>query len=205
MADVLLIVALFSLVFHFSPLLGSIYFFFRIFSSHHFFATTQLQLCNKCGLFERTHSRPRPEQFPHKRGPIVTTSFKSTRDPSQTHRVGAMTPVVQSHTPPVVPPHQYDHPSIAPLVNRQDSISAPVSVSHMNQNGRVNSNHGGHSPGGTPPELRNILNAEHAQVNGSALDNGHAAAAAAAAARTNSARTTPHQSPKVEQRTPPQI
>ncbi|KAJ7733946.1 hypothetical protein B0H16DRAFT_1578706 [Mycena metata] len=24
-------------------------------------------LCNKCGLFERTHSRPRPEQFPHKR------------------------------------------------------------------------------------------------------------------------------------------
>ncbi|KAJ7806849.1 hypothetical protein B0H14DRAFT_2274917, partial [Mycena olivaceomarginata] len=22
--------------------------------------------CNKCGLFERTHSRPRPEQFPHK-------------------------------------------------------------------------------------------------------------------------------------------
>ncbi|KAF7300394.1 GATA transcriptional factor [Mycena chlorophos] len=26
-------------------------------------------LCNKCGLFERTHARPRPEQFPHKRGP----------------------------------------------------------------------------------------------------------------------------------------
>ncbi|KAJ7466382.1 hypothetical protein FB451DRAFT_940122, partial [Mycena latifolia] len=27
-------------------------------------------LCNKCGLFERTHSRPRPEQFPHKRAPL---------------------------------------------------------------------------------------------------------------------------------------
>ncbi|KAJ7362795.1 hypothetical protein DFH08DRAFT_638754, partial [Mycena albidolilacea] len=27
-------------------------------------------LCNKCGLFERTHSRPRPEQFPHKRSPL---------------------------------------------------------------------------------------------------------------------------------------
>ncbi|KAF9786467.1 hypothetical protein BJ322DRAFT_1004554, partial [Thelephora terrestris] len=27
-------------------------------------------LCNKCGLFERTHLRPRPEQFPHKRGPM---------------------------------------------------------------------------------------------------------------------------------------
>ncbi|KZP14521.1 hypothetical protein FIBSPDRAFT_680088, partial [Athelia psychrophila] len=25
-------------------------------------------LCNKCGLFERTHSRPRPDQFPHRRG-----------------------------------------------------------------------------------------------------------------------------------------
>ncbi|KAJ7588881.1 hypothetical protein C8J56DRAFT_827123, partial [Mycena floridula] len=24
-------------------------------------------LCNKCGLFERTHSRPRPEHFPNKR------------------------------------------------------------------------------------------------------------------------------------------
>ncbi|TDL21885.1 hypothetical protein BD410DRAFT_723829, partial [Rickenella mellea] len=27
-------------------------------------------LCNKCGLFERTHARPRPDQFPHKRGPL---------------------------------------------------------------------------------------------------------------------------------------
>ncbi|KAJ6474912.1 hypothetical protein C8R45DRAFT_803108, partial [Mycena sanguinolenta] len=27
-------------------------------------------LCNKCGLFERTHQRLRPEQFPHKRGPL---------------------------------------------------------------------------------------------------------------------------------------
>ncbi|KAJ7432994.1 hypothetical protein FB451DRAFT_951040, partial [Mycena latifolia] len=27
-------------------------------------------LCNKCGLFEHTHPRARPEQFPHKRGPL---------------------------------------------------------------------------------------------------------------------------------------
>ncbi|KAJ7734416.1 hypothetical protein B0H16DRAFT_1225350, partial [Mycena metata] len=27
-------------------------------------------LCNKCGLFERMHSRPRPELSPHKRGPL---------------------------------------------------------------------------------------------------------------------------------------
>ncbi|KAJ7772336.1 hypothetical protein B0H16DRAFT_1513139 [Mycena metata] len=28
-------------------------------------------LCNKCGLFERTHGRPRPDQYPHKRGEYV--------------------------------------------------------------------------------------------------------------------------------------
>ncbi|PIL25397.1 transcription factor [Ganoderma sinense ZZ0214-1] len=38
-------------------------------------------LCNKCGLFERTHSRPRPEQFPHKRGPVVNVNqFKQHRN-----------------------------------------------------------------------------------------------------------------------------
>ncbi|KAJ7040873.1 hypothetical protein C8F04DRAFT_898348, partial [Mycena alexandri] len=25
------------------------------------------QMLNKCGLFERTHSRPRPDEFPHER------------------------------------------------------------------------------------------------------------------------------------------
>ncbi|KAJ7772316.1 hypothetical protein B0H16DRAFT_1880990, partial [Mycena metata] len=32
------------------------------------------QLCNKCGLFERTHSRPRPQQFPQKREPVAATT-----------------------------------------------------------------------------------------------------------------------------------
>ncbi|KAF8209803.1 hypothetical protein K438DRAFT_1471040, partial [Mycena galopus ATCC 62051] len=27
-------------------------------------------LSNKCGLVRRTHSRPRPEQLPHKRSPL---------------------------------------------------------------------------------------------------------------------------------------
>ena len=73
---------------------------------------TLSQLCNKCGLFERTHSRPRPEQFPHKRGPIATTTFKSSRSPPP-----------QSRLPPMqmsLPPHHYDHPSIAPLMPRAD-------------------------------------------------------------------------------------
>ncbi|KAJ7758699.1 hypothetical protein B0H16DRAFT_1535379 [Mycena metata] len=34
-------------------------------------------LCNKCGLFERTHSRPRPEQFPHKRGPLAASTLRA--------------------------------------------------------------------------------------------------------------------------------
>lgn len=67
-------------------------------------------LCNKCGLFERTHSRPRPEQFPHKRGPIVTSTFKSSRSPPP-----GRLPPMQHHMAPL-PPHHYDHPSIAPLM-----------------------------------------------------------------------------------------
>ncbi|KAJ7862209.1 hypothetical protein B0H13DRAFT_1638823 [Mycena leptocephala] len=38
-------------------------------------------LCNKCGLFERTHSRPRPEQFPHKRGPLASSTLRSRSPP----------------------------------------------------------------------------------------------------------------------------
>ncbi|KAJ7859762.1 hypothetical protein B0H13DRAFT_1639874 [Mycena leptocephala] len=34
-------------------------------------------LCNKCGLFECTHSRPRPQQFPHKRGPPASSTLRS--------------------------------------------------------------------------------------------------------------------------------
>ncbi|KAJ7062496.1 hypothetical protein C8F01DRAFT_1023557 [Mycena amicta] len=41
-------------------------------------------LCNKCGLFERAHSRPRPEQFPHKRGPLATSTLRTAnRSPPQ--------------------------------------------------------------------------------------------------------------------------
>ncbi|KAJ7467741.1 hypothetical protein FB451DRAFT_1040073 [Mycena latifolia] len=38
-------------------------------------------LCNKCGLFERIHSRPRPEQFPHKRGPLASSTLRSRSPP----------------------------------------------------------------------------------------------------------------------------
>ncbi|TFK52113.1 hypothetical protein OE88DRAFT_1629111 [Heliocybe sulcata] len=68
-------------------------------------------LCNKCGLFERTHSRPRPDQFPHKRGHITTsTSPRVARTPPP--------PPPLPQAPP--PPHTYSHPSIAPLFARQE-------------------------------------------------------------------------------------
>ncbi|PFH53247.1 hypothetical protein AMATHDRAFT_45531 [Amanita thiersii Skay4041] len=65
-------------------------------------------LCNKCGLFERTHSRPRPEQFPHKRGPLTGTALSRPRTPPT------------NQLPPISPPYSYTHPSIAPLNNVQD-------------------------------------------------------------------------------------
>ncbi|KAI9451736.1 hypothetical protein BJY52DRAFT_84398 [Lactarius psammicola] len=72
-------------------------------------------LCNKCGLFERTHNRARPEQFPHKRGPLATSSLKVRTSPPQ-H--GAVPPVS------ALPPHQYNHPSIAPLLSRTENAHA---------------------------------------------------------------------------------
>ncbi|KAI0915264.1 hypothetical protein AcV5_005430 [Taiwanofungus camphoratus] len=92
-------------------------------------------LCNKCGLFERTHSRPRPEQFPHKRGPLVTATFKSSRTPPPSSRL----PPITSHMH-ALPPHHYSHPSIAPLMSRVDH----------SQNGHNAS---------TLPEIRSLLNA----------------------------------------------
>ncbi|KAF7291407.1 GATA-type domain-containing protein [Mycena indigotica] len=60
-------------------------------------------LCNKCGLFERTHSRPRPEQFPHKR------VFRPV-DPS-----AAPHAQVQAGGYPTAPAAGYTVPAHAPL------------------------------------------------------------------------------------------
>ncbi|KAG5642815.1 hypothetical protein DXG03_002074 [Asterophora parasitica] len=60
-------------------------------------AATKLsdRLCNKCGLFERTHSRPRPEQFPHKRGPLSSSTLRARTPPSQSQ---SSQPLTLSHT-----------------------------------------------------------------------------------------------------------
>jgi|SRR6267142_5005497 len=83
-----------------------------------------IQLCNKCGLFERTHNRARPEQFPHKRGPLATSSLKVRTSPPQ-H--GAVPPIS------ALPPHQYNHPSIAPLLSRTETAHATSRVEALPQ------------------------------------------------------------------------
>ncbi|KAI6101262.1 hypothetical protein F5141DRAFT_1066006 [Pisolithus sp. B1] len=72
-------------------------------------------LCNKCGLFERTHGRSRPDQFPHRRGPIATTTMPRPKSPPQSTQL----PPISTHVS--LPPYHYSHPSIAPLTSIPDS------------------------------------------------------------------------------------
>ncbi|KAL4244125.1 hypothetical protein ABKN59_009440 [Abortiporus biennis] len=110
-------------------------------------------LCNKCGLFERTHSRPRPDQFPHKRGPMVTSTFKPANarsSPPPPGSPGRLPPIPNPQHMQSLPPHHYDHPSIAPLMNRVDS-----------QNGYPSP-----QPNGSLPEIRTLLNSPHSTPSG---------------------------------------
>ncbi|KAJ7443699.1 hypothetical protein FB451DRAFT_1413534 [Mycena latifolia] len=82
-------------------------------------------LCNKCGLFERTHSRARPEQFPHKRGPLASSSL-SARSPPQ--------PAYQQprYDPPAASASASAPPSSQPLAPSSSSSHPPQngSASH---------------------------------------------------------------------------
>ncbi|KAJ7433794.1 hypothetical protein FB451DRAFT_1380129 [Mycena latifolia] len=73
-------------------------------------------LCNKCGLFERTHSSPRPEQLPHKRGP--TPTFQ------------------QSHYAP--PPAQPTSNSAAAQLTHPSSASQRNGRASADTNGNIN-------------------------------------------------------------------
>lgn len=87
-------------------------------------------LCNKCGLFERTHSRPRPDQFPHKRGPLATASLRGRTPPgggslsSSPSMAHPNHPQPQGHNmnqlPPISAPYHYTHTPLAPLSTTQD-------------------------------------------------------------------------------------
>ncbi|KAM6496538.1 hypothetical protein JOM56_007011 [Amanita muscaria] len=102
-------------------------------------------LCNKCGLFERTHSRPRPEQFPHKRGPLTGTALNNSNSSSGGSGAGGAnnnnnnsgTSNSRSRTPPtnqlppISPPYNtYSHPSIAPLNHVPDHHHHPHQQQH---------------------------------------------------------------------------
>ncbi|KAJ6534183.1 hypothetical protein B0H19DRAFT_1039135 [Mycena capillaripes] len=56
-------------------------------------------LCNKCGLFERTHSRPRPEQFPHKRGPLASSTLRAPGLPDAQYAPPAPNPISTGAAP----------------------------------------------------------------------------------------------------------
>ncbi|KAJ7616958.1 hypothetical protein DFH06DRAFT_1238229 [Mycena polygramma] len=76
-------------------------------------------LCNKCGLFERTHSRPRPEQFPHKRGPLASSTSRS-RSPTQAQ------PHPQNHPlagPGYAPPSNTSTSAAPPSTSQSSSIA----------------------------------------------------------------------------------
>ncbi|KAJ8496753.1 hypothetical protein ONZ45_g12334 [Pleurotus djamor] len=64
-------------------------------------------LCNKCGLFERTHSRPRPEQFPHKRGPLASSALR--RSPPGAGGPGGMGVNDHHHHHHHLPPIHYNN------------------------------------------------------------------------------------------------
>ncbi|KAJ7215426.1 hypothetical protein GGX14DRAFT_442921 [Mycena pura] len=114
-------------------------------------------LCNKCGLFERTHSRPRPEQFPHKRGPLAASTLRSRSPPGQTQQQQAYAPThyapppPQQHTAPA-PGSAGGSPYIAPLNPPTPSAPASASAPHANGNGAAGSS--ASAPGTPKPSSR---------------------------------------------------
>ncbi|KAJ7440722.1 hypothetical protein FB451DRAFT_1442915 [Mycena latifolia] len=95
-------------------------------------------LCNKCGLFERTHSRPRPEQFPHKSGPTVGRRSAPQPQPTYQQPHYALPPAASASAS--VPPSQA--PSSAQQQHQQFNWSAshshartPLPGAHGNANG----------------------------------------------------------------------
>ena len=181
------------------------------------------QLCNKCGLFERTHSRPRPEQFPHKRGPIVTTTFKSSRSPppaSSSASSSRLPPMNQQPPQPQhLPPHHYDHPSITGLMTpRQDAHAQAQSQAQAQAQqyappptaNEANGTTAGPGQSGSAPivpktestSIGNLLNTP----NGAAVDEKPIISSASEPAQTgNSLKRplSPGASPKQGRRSPP--
>jgi len=83
-----------------------------LFIFHHRISSPCLKLCNKCGLFERTHSRPRPEQFPHKRGALASSNLRGRTPPAGP---GSSTQLPPLSAATAGGSYQYHHTSLTPL------------------------------------------------------------------------------------------
>ncbi|KAJ7919851.1 hypothetical protein B0H13DRAFT_1987695 [Mycena leptocephala] len=109
-------------------------------------------LCNKCGLFERTHSRPRPEQFPHKRGPLAASTLRSRTPPPQTYQN-------QNQNPPLYPSQSHSAPAHPPPDSHSHSASGSTASDAAAALASHNQTHL-HSHPGTPNP-----NAQYAHTN----------------------------------------
>lgn len=103
-------------------------------------------LCNKCGLYERTHSKPRPEKFSHKRKSLPPFTTKPY------HATTVSRPRMQSisHYPISSPPHHYEYSPLLSMAPRPDSQGSPYShPSYPSVPSSVSS--------GSPPGIRSLL------------------------------------------------
>ncbi|KAJ7744043.1 hypothetical protein DFH07DRAFT_777198 [Mycena maculata] len=107
------------------------------------------QLCNKCGLFERRHLRPRPEQFSLKHPLSSSTPRRSPGSGSngqQSYQHPSPSPASASYppTPSSAPPsaHQHQHSLyLLPLAPHPN----PNSGSHYQTSGEQNHTNGNHT------------------------------------------------------------
>ncbi|KAJ6457116.1 hypothetical protein C8R47DRAFT_995880 [Mycena vitilis] len=114
-------------------------------------------LCNKCGLFERTHSRPRPEQFPHKRGPLASSTLRSRSPPPAPVRGTHILPwmlFLMYYTRQAQPPLHAPPTSVSAVQQPQTESTSPPSADPLSSTVDYNRNGAGGSAShpGTPKQ-----------------------------------------------------
>lgn len=116
-------------------------------------------LCNKCGLFERTHSRPRPEQFPHKRGPLAVSVSRGRTPPSnQLPPISNNQPGYQYHHTQLTPltAGEYHQNSLPGLQTWQNNSSNSSSSNNLNNGTGGQPQNGSNNRCASPPEPQSV-------------------------------------------------
>ncbi|KAI3608217.1 gata transcription factor [Moniliophthora roreri] len=86
-------------------------------------------VCNKCGLFERTHGRPRPHMLPNRRDSLM--SRYRTSSPSTIDQAVSAQNMAYPHPFPATPSPQMYHQSLPPILPRSErSPSLPQAREH---------------------------------------------------------------------------